>query len=305
MTKVSIGIPVYNGEKYLAAALESLLAQSFREFEIIISDNASSDHTAEICQAYERKDPRVRYFRSDRNLGAAWNHNRVIELSAAPLFKWAACDDLHEPLFLERCVDALHKDSGVVLSHTYLRMIDEKGEALRYDRARGCLIDTAGKPVPPPDRNHVAEAVEPEVRFRDVLSHVWWCFQCFGVVRRDALLRTSRHGNYWGADKVLIAELALLGRFHQVREPLFAQRIHGESSFGAKDVHELEEHIDTAGSRGLYHFLMFKDYLKLVATADLSLRERMHCLSSVARLTLRRGPWREVLHRFDLLLNRP
>ena len=90
------------------------------------------------------------------------------------------------------------------------------------------------RPVPPPDPNHVAEAAEPEVRFRDVLSHVWWCFQCFGVVRRDALLRTSRHGNYWGADKVLLAELALLGRFHQVREQLFAQRIHNESSFAPR-----------------------------------------------------------------------
>ena len=153
-------------------------------------------------------------------------------------------------------------------------MIDEEGKALRFDSERCCLIDAAGRPVPPLDPNHVAEAAEPEVRFRDVLSHVWWCFQCFGVVRRDALLRTSRHGNYWGADKVLLAELALLGRFYQVREQLFAQRIHNESSFGAKDVHELEEHIDTAGSRGLYHFLMFKDYVKLAATADLGMRRR-------------------------------
>jgi glycosyltransferase involved in cell wall biosynthesis len=304
MTQVSIGVPVYNGEKYLATTLDALLAQSFKDFEILIGDNASTDRTGEIGRSYQNKDSRVRYIRNEQNLGAARNYNRLFEMSSAPLFKWAACDDLHEPLFLERCVDAFYNDPGIVLSHTYLRMIDEKGEALRYDRARCCLIDTAGRPVPPPDRHHVAEAVEPEVRFREVLSHVWWCFQCFGVVRRDALLRTSGHGNYWGADKVLIAELALQGRFHQVPEQLFAQRIHDECSFGAKDIHQLEEHIDTAGSRGLYHFLMFKDYLKLVATADLSLRERMHCLSSVARLTLRRGPWREVLHRFDLLLNR-
>ena len=145
MTQVSIGIPVYNGEKYLAAALDSLLAQSFRDFEIVISDNASTDRTAEICRCYQNKDARVRYFRSDQNLGAAWNHNRVIELSSAPLFKWAACDDLHDPLYLARCVDALHNDSGVVLSHTYLRVIDEEGKALRFDSERCCLIDAAGK----------------------------------------------------------------------------------------------------------------------------------------------------------------
>lgn len=304
MPQVSIGIPAYNGEKYLAEALDGLLAQSFGDFEIVISDNASTDRTAEICRSYQNKDQRIRYFRNERNMGAAWNHNRVFELSSAPLVKWAACDDLHEPSFLERCVAALYDDPGVVLSHTHVKMIDERGEALRFDPARCCLIDNVGKPVPSSDRNHVAEAFEPEVRFRDVLTHAWWCVQCFGVMRKDAFLRTSGHGNYWGADKVLIAELALQGRFHQVREQLFGQRVHDGCSFGKKDIHELEEHIDTAGSRGFYHYLMFKDYIKLSLTADLSLGQRMHCLGSVARLTLRPGPWRQIMHRFDLLLGR-
>ena len=304
MAVVSVGIPVYNGEKYLAATLDSLLAQSLQDFEIVISDNASTDRTAEICRSYQNKDQRVRYFRSEQNAGAAWNHNRVFELSRAPLLKWAACDDLHEPLFLERCVAALHDDPGIVLSHTYVKMIDERGETLRFDPERDCLIDRSGRPVPSPDRNHVAEQLQPEVRFRDVLSHVWWCYQSFGVLRRDAFFKTSGHGNYWGADKVLLAELALQGRFHQIREPLFAQRIHDGCSFGAKNIHELEQHLDTAGSHGFYHFSMFKGYVKLALTADLNLRQRMLCLASLARLTLRPGPWRQVLHRFDLLLNR-
>lgn len=304
MVQVSIGVPAYNGEKYLAGALDSLLAQSFKDFEIVISDNASTDRTHEICQAYQIKDPRIRYFRSDRNLGAAWNHNRVVQLSSAPLFKWAACDDLHEPLFLERCVDALYKDPSVVLSHTYVKMIDGKGEPLRYDGQRACFLDRSGGRVPLPDRSHIAEATEPEVRFRDVLTHAWWCVQCFGVMRRDAFLRTAGHGNYWGADKVFLAELALQGRFHQVLEQLFLQRIHEDCSFGKKDIHELEEHMDTAGSQRFYHFLMLKDYLKLALTADLNIRQRIHCLASLARLTLRPGPWRQVLHRFDLLLGR-
>src|SRR5215211_4893186 len=100
MPQVSIGLPVYNGERYLALCLDSMLAQSFKEFEIVISDNASTDQTAEICRSYQNKDRRIRYFRNEQNAGAAWNHNRVFELSSAPLLKWAACDDLHEPLFL-------------------------------------------------------------------------------------------------------------------------------------------------------------------------------------------------------------
>ena len=294
--KVSIGVPVHNGGTYLAEVLKGLLAQSFEDFEIVISDNASTDCTAEICHAYLNKDPRVRYFRSEQNLGAAWNHNRVFELSVAPLIKWAACDDLHEPLFLERCVEALYADPGVVLSHTYVKMIDERGEALAYDPARDCFIGSSGRPVPRPDRNHIAEALEPEVRFGDVLAHMWWCNASFGVMRRDAFLRTSRHGNYWGADKVLLAELALQGRFHQVREQLFAKRVHDGCSVG-KNIQELEEHIDTAGSRGSYHLLMLKDYIAAALRADIGLRGRMHCLSSVASLMLRPDPWRQILQR--------
>jgi glycosyltransferase involved in cell wall biosynthesis len=255
MARVSIGVPVYNGERYLAEALDSLLAQSFKDFEIVISDNASTDATIEIGRAYQSKDPRVRYFRSEQNRGAAWNFNRAFELSTAPLFKWAACDDLHEERFLERC--------------------------------------------PRADRNHIAEAAEPEVRFRDLLTHMWWCVPSFGVIRRDAFLKTSGHGDYWGADKLFLAELALYGRFCHVPEALFSKRVHDVCSYG-KDTEELEEHINTAGSRGLYHFMMFKNYIKIALTADLSLAQRTHCLLSVAGLTLRRGPWREILHQVSV-----
>jgi len=293
MPQVSIGVPVYNGEKYLAEALDSLLAQSFDDFEIVISDNASTDRTSEICRYYQNKDARIRWFRSEQNCGAAWNFNRAFELSSAPLIKWAACDDLHEPRFLECCVGALRNDPGVVLSHTYIKMIDASGQALRH---RGdCFVDGAGKPVPPQDRKHIAEALEPEMRFRDVLTHVWWCDQSFGVMRRDAFLKTARHGNYWGADKILMAELALLGRFHQVPERLFAKRVHDGCSVGKK-LDELEDHIDVGPAPKSYHVMMFKDYIRLATTADISPRQRLHCLSSVARETFQVRPWRRMLH---------
>jgi glycosyltransferase involved in cell wall biosynthesis len=295
MARVSIGVPVYNGERYLADALESLLAQSFKDFEIVISDNASTDATPEIGRAYQSKDPRVRYFKSEQNRGAAWNFNRAFELSTAPLFKWAACDDLHEERFLERFVEVLDRDPSVVLSHTYCKMIDERGAALQYDHTRDRFVGGDGRPIPRADRNHIAEAAEPEVRFRDLLTHMWWCVPSFGVMRRDAFLKTSDHGDYWGADKVFLAELALQGRFCQVPEALFAKRVHDGCSYG-KDTQELEEHINTAGSQGLYHFMMFRNYLKIALTADLTLAQRTHCLLSVAGLTLRGGPWREILH---------
>ena len=302
MARVSIGVPVYNGERYLAEALDSLLAQTFKDFEIVISDNASTDATAEIGRAYRSKDPRVRYFRSEQNRGAAWNFNRAFELSTAPLFKWAACDDLHEERFLERCVEVLDRDRSVVLSHTYVKMIDDRGEALPYDQINDRFVGRDGRPVPRADRNHIAEAAEPEARFGDLLTHMWWCVPSFGVIRRDAFLKTSGHGDYWGADKVFLAELALQGRFCQIPEALFAKRVHDGCSYG-KDTQELEEHINTTGSHGLYHFMMFKNYVKIALTADLNLAQRTHCLLSVAGLTLRRGPWREIRH--QLFAQRP
>ncbi len=278
----------------------------------MISDNASTDNTAEIGRAYQNKDARIRYFRSEQNQGAAWNFNRAFELSSAPLFKWAACDDLHEPRFLECCVGGLANKPRVVLSHTYVKMIDESGRALRYDHHGDCFVDSAGKPVPRPDRDHIAEAAEPEVRFGDVLTHIWWCDQSFGVMRRNAFLKTSRHGNYWGADKVMLAELALQGPFHQISERLFARRVHDGCSFG-KELDELEEHIDINPPAKSYHVMILKNYLKIIASADISLRQRLHCLASVARQMLQAKPWRQMLHglvvrRFDhyvgLLLHR-
>src|SRR5688572_7662493 len=113
--KVSIGLPVYNGENYLSQALDSLLGQTYSDFELIISDNGSTDRTQEICRAYAIKDRRVRYFRSATNRGAAWNFNNVFALSSGKYFKWAAHDDICAPEFLERCLEVLECDPGIVV----------------------------------------------------------------------------------------------------------------------------------------------------------------------------------------------
>lgn len=111
MPRVSVGMPIYNGERFLKAAIESILAQTLTDFELIISDNGSTDQTQEICQAYATKDQRIRYYRSAQNFGASWNHNRVFELSTSEYFKWAACDDICKPEYLEQCVEILVDDT--------------------------------------------------------------------------------------------------------------------------------------------------------------------------------------------------
>lgn len=112
---VSIGLPVYNGEKYLDEALKSLLAQSYKNFELIISDNCSTDKTSSICMKYKKKDKRIRYIRQKNNIGAVNNFNFVLNKSKGKYFMWAAHDDIWEPKFVQLIVNDLEKNIDAVL----------------------------------------------------------------------------------------------------------------------------------------------------------------------------------------------
>src|SRR4051794_31621660 len=131
---VSIGMPVFNGKSYVEDALRSLLAQDYPDFDVIISDNASTDGTEELCRGYAQRDPRVRYFRNAQNIGAAKNFTRVFERSSAKYFMWAAHDDLWAPTYVSKCVAALEENPGCALCGTGIQFIDEAGRAARYSR---------------------------------------------------------------------------------------------------------------------------------------------------------------------------
>src|SRR5438309_7346789 len=123
MSTVTIGLPVFNGEAFLGQAIDSILAQTYTDFELIISDNCSTDGTAVICQSYLRAHPQVRYVRQPVNVGAAENFNRLVALSSGKYFKWAAHDDVLAPRFLEECVRTLEEDAGVVLAWARTQII--------------------------------------------------------------------------------------------------------------------------------------------------------------------------------------
>jgi hypothetical protein len=299
MTRVSVGIPVYNGEKYLAETLDSLLAQSLQEFEIVISDDASADRTPEICRCYEAKDSRIRYSRNARKIGGAPNFNRVVKLSRAPLFHAGAWDGLYEPSFLARCVDALERDPGVVLSHTRSKLIGDKGELLLFDRKRAGYVDRYGHlkgtsgALMRPQPSHIGQSANPETRFREVLWCMGWSLPLSGVIRKKALLGTSRYGKYPGVDRALLAELALQGRFHEVDQELFARRVHcGCSRYKTPRVRAPHE---STGSRGISQVLVLPDYAKMVFAADISAAQRLHCMVTIVGMARRRGFWRRRL----------
>lgn len=211
--RVSLGLPVYNGDRYLEEALESICSQTFRDFELIVSDNASTDRTSEICRKLAERDPRVRYFRNETNVGAAPNYNRVFALARGEFFKWVAHDDLYDPDYLLRCVEALDRDPGVVLAHSAAVDIDAEGKVLGEVRF---ALHT--------------DSPRPHERFRYLTCVDHPCFQAFGLIRTDVLRRTPLIGSYVGSDRVLIAELALQGRFFESPETLFLHREHPQRS---------------------------------------------------------------------------
>lgn len=218
--RVSIGMPVYNGDDYIDAAIGSILAQSYTDFELIISDNASHDRTREICERYAASDPRVRYSRTEKNIGAMRNFNRVFELSSGEYFKWAAHDDLLAPDFLRQCVAVLDREPSVVLCYTSTQVIDEQGNFERDYPYNG---------------QYRADSWLPHERFGQLIDFSHWCIQDFGLIRASALRKTRLYGSYTASDRVLLARLGLLGRFHEIEQPLFQYRRHAQQSIAMVD----------------------------------------------------------------------
>jgi glycosyltransferase involved in cell wall biosynthesis len=210
--RVSIGLPVYNGEAYIEQAIQSLLAQTFSDFELTICDNASTDGTERICRKYAALDDRIRYHRSPENLGAASNHNLTFQLSSGEFFRWAACDDLCAPELLERCVATLDAHPSAALCYAKASVIN--GEGVVVDSHEEGLALLSDDPV---ERYKGYQE-----RFRDI----GWCDPIFGLMRCEALHKTRLLGNYNSADVILLGELTLVGTIHEIPEYLFFRRIH-------------------------------------------------------------------------------
>lgn len=271
--RLSIGLPVYNGEDFLERAIETLLAQTYTDFELVICDNASTDRTDEICRAFAARDARIRYHRNERNLGAMGNFCRVFELSSGELFKWAAHDDEHEPEFLARCVAALDADPTVVLVYTQFRAIDEH-EATLGIRSTG--LDTASCRV--------------ARRFRELVRQDYPCVACYGVVRSEVMRRTRMLQNYADCDRVLLAEIGLEGRILELAEPLFVRREHRNRSvwqFRSRQTRNAWFDPSKAGRPAFPYTKQFAGYLGAIGRAGISPVDRVQCGGVMARWLMR------------------
>lgn len=202
-------MPLYNAERYVREALDALLAQDYPNFELIISDNDSTDATASICREYAARDRRIQYHRAESNMGAVWNFRRVFELSRGEYFMWAAFDDLRAPQYLSRCVEALEARPEAVMCCTDIHIIDQDGRDVgETDFPRG--IRMAGREV--------------SERVRAISRSLYW-YDFYGLMRREVLAETRLPQPSWGFDVILMLEMCLRGEVLLVREKLFSYRI--------------------------------------------------------------------------------
>ena len=211
--KVSIGMPVYNGEQFIRCALDSLLEQSFPDFELIISDNASTDGTEEICREYAARDQRINYVRQPLNLGAYANFKFVLDEAHGEYFMWAACDDIRSADFIE-------------LNFKFLSENQEYVASTSPNGFEGRSMDS--------HQDFVNFALDGELfeRFIQFFDHCWVSHGIFyALVRTDILRGCEVIGqSIIAADWAIDLYLASKGKVHRVKGGYMISGVKGVSS---------------------------------------------------------------------------
>jgi glycosyltransferase involved in cell wall biosynthesis len=276
-------MPVYNGEKYLKCALDSILKQDYADFELILSDNASTDATEQICADYASRDKRIRYFRNESNIGAARNYNRVFELSHGTFFKWLSHDDECHPAMLRKCVEVMEATPGSV--------------SLVYPRTE--IIDEQGVSCGPSPDSIEATDRQPYKRLAKMLYHLGLGHPLWGIIRSEYLRKTRGMTGAICNDFILLSELVMLGKIIEVPEFLLKLRIHsGNAAKLHPDRNKLLLWLDPSNRvKSKPGFLppkeqLYLDYLKAVYYVPIPALEKIPCYFAVPTAVY----GRQVLH---------
>jgi glycosyltransferase involved in cell wall biosynthesis len=320
--RLSIGLPVYNGENYLAESLDALLGQSYEDFELIISDNASTDGTAEICRRYGKQDPRIRYVRQSRNIGLAPNHNFVFQQSRGELFKWAAADDLYGRDLLQHCVAALDGHPGVVLAHSWEAVIDSTGnvtQSLEYplatnsprapERFRSILFGSSGlfERSILSGSSSLPESSDVDIHGLIRVDNHGILRACdeYGVIRTDVLRRVAPLGSYHHSDRIVVCEIALHGPFHMTPDWLYFRREYPDRTYNASPSVRArcavfdpvrENRLRHPAARLLTEYIW--GYVAAIRRAPLSPADRRECYRYLAQWLLDRAVCKALPGRF-------
>ena len=270
MPTITVGMPVYNGERYAEESIRSVLAQTFEDFEFLISDNGSTDRTADICRDYAAKDKRIIYIHNAANIGASANYNLLYERATAPYFRWSNADDLLAPTLHEKCLTALEASPGAVLAAGTTVLIDANGEETgEWD-----------------DNLHLIQAT-PSARLRAFFERVNLTNVIYGLMRREALGHTDLMGDGTvpAADTILMGQLVLSGQFIQIPEPLFYRRMHQESSSANRDDTKQQEAFWSAGAGAFSRpgWRTLAAYLRGISNAPVDAREALSLYALMLR----------------------
>jgi glycosyltransferase involved in cell wall biosynthesis len=266
---VTIGIPCYNSEKYLAQSIESLLTQSYRNFVMVICDNASTDATADICRRYAALDARVQYHRNPVNIGMTGNFNRVFELTRTKYLKWSTADDYWAPDMVGDAVAAMEADPSIAVCYPRVVIVDADGkEQGRYE-----------------DQLHLMQD-DPAQRFLSVLQNIKLVNHHLGLLRTDAIRRTQLFGKHVAADVGFVAELSLYGKFYQMPKYQFFRRFHADSSSwqrGNQDQQARRFHAANVRKLPFNTWRFHSTFSKAVLRGPLSLGSKFKLLRRLAK----------------------
>jgi len=267
---LSIGLPVYDGENFLADAIDSVLSQTFSDFELIIADNGSTDSSPEICRDYAARDSRIQFYQNLTNTGAAANFRRVFHLSRGKYFKWAAHDDLLAPEYLMQCITLLENRSDIILCHSQVCVIDKDGKVIRCEKSENMGLDS-------PD---------PVKRFSSLVLNDLDNYEVFGVIRREILQQTPLIQGFIASDRSLRAELGLRGKISIIKQPLFLCRDHPQRSIRLMPAHHLRGQWFDPNIKGRFlfpHWRILYEYYKCLGRVRLSQSEKLKCVISILK----------------------
>jgi glycosyltransferase involved in cell wall biosynthesis len=257
---VSVAMPIYNSQQYLAESIEAHLNQTYQDFELILTDNASTDGSEEICRSFADKDSRVKYHRNPQNVGAAGNFRRGFELSEGRYFRWSPSDDLVSPNLLQSAVDILDRDPSIFVAYARTKLIDDKSEISGDFEENLHLMN---------DR--------PAERWKAVHRNLRLGNLHYGLCRSSTLRKTGLLRNYSGGDFPLIAEMSLYGKFFEIPDAFFYRRMHEKASSAMKNSADVMALYDPKkrGKLFLYNWVHLGANLKSIARAPVSFPEKI------------------------------
>jgi glycosyltransferase involved in cell wall biosynthesis len=245
---VTLGVPVYNGERFLRQCIDSLLGQTFRDFRLVISDNASTDRTREIAESYVAADPRVAYRRHATNIGMYGNFDSLLRSAETKYVKLANADDYWSPDMLGDAVHQLESDPSIVLCYPLMTKVDAEGKSTEKYGYRLHLIED-----------------DPATRFRRVLTEIGLVNQLMGVIRSEAVRSLLPLLEHTLADRILVAELSLYGKIFQLDKYQYFRRLHEKSSSfnRGSETHQIA-HVYAEGTKRIgykswkYHYALMR-----------------------------------------------